>query len=154
MAALEPRDGGAILRLQNAQRGDVNIEIVLTAAGAVIRASVSALEITAQADVVVRCDRFLVDARESFTVRAAEIDHEARGAIRATGSEVALTARAGDVAIRANDDVTVKGEQVLLNCDRDVSLPDWVPRPPVVETTLPAVAEHGDPGVVQDLSED
>jgi hypothetical protein len=154
VAALEPRERGALLRLQSAQRGTVNVEIVLTTEGPVIRASVGALEITAESDVKVSCDRFLVEARESFAVSAAEISHEARGALRATASEVALTARSGDVAIRANDDVSVHGEQVLLNCDRDPPIPAWLPRPPAIETTLPASSEHGDPEVLADLAED
>ncbi len=154
VAALQPRERGALLRLQNAHRGTVNVEIVLTAEGPVIRASVGALEITAESDVRIKCDRFLVEARESFSVSAAEISHEARGALRATASEVALTARAGDVTIRANDDVSVHGEQVLLNCDRDPPVPAWLPRRPAIETTLPASAEHGDPGVLGDLAED
>ncbi len=153
-AVLEPRQRGALLRLQNAERGAVNVEIVLTPEGPVIRASVRALEISAETDVLVSCDRFLVEARESFGVRAAEISHEARGAFRATAAEIALTARAGDVAIRANDDVSVHGEQILLNCDRDPPIPAWLPLPPAVEITLPASSEHGDPGVLRDLAED
>lgn len=153
-AVLEPRDRGALLRLQNAERGTVNIEIVLTAEGPVIRASVCALKIRAETDVRVSCDRFLVEARESFGVRAPEISHEAGGVFRATAAEIVLTARAGDVAIRANDDVSVHGEQILLNCDRDPPVPAWLPRPPAVETTLPASPEYGDPAVLRDLAKD
>jgi len=154
VAALEPRERGALLRLECARGGTVNVEIVLTAEGPVIRASVGALEITAESDVRVSCGRFLVEARESFAVSAGEISHDARGALRATASEVALTARSGCVAIRANDDVSVHGEQVLLNCDRDPPIPAWLPLPPVVETTLPAVFQHGDPEVLRKLGED
>jgi len=154
VAVLEPREGGALVRLQSAERGTVSVEIVLTAEGPVIRASVGALEIRAESDVRVSCDRFLVEARESFAVTAAEISHEARGALRATGSEVALTARQGDVAIRANDDVSVRGEQVLLNCDRDPPVPSWLPRPEAAEATLPASSEQGDPGVLRALTEE
>ncbi|HVY38063.1 MAG TPA: hypothetical protein VHM31_09010 [Polyangia bacterium] len=151
VAALEPRERGALLRLESALNGTLNVEIVLTAAGPVIRASVGALEIEAESDVRVSCNRFLVDARESFAVRAAEISHEARGAVRASGSEVALTARAGEVAIQANDDVRVSGEQVLLNCDREPPIPAWLPHPPPAEATLPAASEHGDTDVLRDL---
>jgi hypothetical protein len=154
VATLEPRDRGALVRLQNAHRATVNVEIVLTAEGPVIRASVGALEIMAETDVRVSCDRFLVEARESFGVRAARISYEASGALRATASEVSLTARAGGVAIRANDDVSVHGEQVLLNCDRDPPVPTWLPRSSTVEVTVPASAEHGDLGVLRDLAED
>jgi hypothetical protein len=70
--------------------------------------------------------------------------------LRLDGGEIALTARAGDVALRANDDVRVHGEQILLNCDRDAPVPAWVPRPPA--PTMPPTAEDGDPDVLRDLA--
>lgn len=139
VAALEPRERGALVRLHSADRGTVNVEIVLTAEGPMIRASVGALEIAAESDVRVSCDRFLVEARKSFAVSAAD---------------VAVTAREGEVAIRANDDVSVHGEQVLLNCDRDPPVPSWLPAPAPVQATLPASAEHGDADLLRDLAKE
>ena len=153
VAALEPRDRGALLRLHNPQRGTVDVEILLTADGPVIRAAAAALEITAATEIAARCDRFSVEARESFSVRAARIEHDASGSVRASGAEVALTARSGGVAIRANDDVALSGEQILLNCDRDPPLPGWVPQPRPEETTVPATDRHGDPEVLRVLDE-
>ena len=150
VGALESRERGALLRLENAERGVVEIEIVLTADGPVIRAAAAALEIMAVSDVVARCNRFSVEARESFSVRAPEISHEAVGAMRLEGGDVVVTARAGDVALHANDDVRVRGEQILLNCDRDAPLPAWVPQLP--GPTLPPVTEDGDPDVLRDLA--
>ncbi len=150
----ERSERGALLRLESSDGGTVNVEIVLTADRSLIRAGVGALEIKAESDVRVSCDRFLVDARESFAVSTAEISHDARGALRGTASEVALTARSGGVAIRANDDVSVHGEQVLLNCERDSPLPPWLPRPPAAETSLPASAEHGDLELLRKMGED
>lgn len=152
-AGLEPRDRGALLRLHNPQRGTFDVEIVLTADGPVIRAAAAALEITAATEIAARCDRFSVEARESFSVRAACIEHEASGAVRASGAEVALTARSGGVAIRANDDVALNGEQILLNCDRDPPVPGWVPQPPAQEITVAATERHGDPEVLRALDE-
>ena len=113
VARLHPTDRGALLRMQNPRQPAIDVEIVLTAAGPVVRATAAALEITATAEIVARCERFQVDARESFSVQA---------------GEVAVTARTGGVAIRANDDVAVNGEQVLLNCERDPPLPSWLPQ--------------------------
>ncbi|SRR5579884_3856482 len=152
-AALEPRDRGALLRLHNPQRGTVDVEIVLTADGPVIRAAAAALEISAATEIAARCDHFSVEARESFSVRAARIEHDASGSVRASGAEVELTARSGGVAIRANDDVAVSGEQILLNCDRDVPTPVWVAQPPPENTSLPATDRHGDPEVLRLLDE-
>jgi len=112
VARLRPTDRGVVLRMQNPRQPAIDVEIVLTAAGPVVRAAATALEITAASDIVARCDRFRVEARESFSVQAGEVE---------------VTARTGGVAIRANDDVAVNGEQVLLNCDRDPPLPSWLP---------------------------
>lgn len=42
---------------------------------------------------------------------------------------MALEARVGSVVARANDDVQLLGENVLLNCDRTAPVPDWVTAP-------------------------
>jgi hypothetical protein len=76
---------------------------------------------------VARCNRFSIEARERFSVQAAEIS---------------LHAQAGSVVIEANDDVALRGEQILLNCDRDDEIPGWVPQGP--ELTLPPSAQQGD----------
>jgi hypothetical protein len=130
VAAVEARERGAVFRLQNPQQGAVEVEIVLTAEGPVIRAAAAALEITSATDVTTRCERFSVDA-----------------------SEIALTARTGNVNIRANDDVAMNGEQILLNCDRDPPLPGWLPQPTLPEATLPAKQQDGDPDVLRALDE-
>jgi hypothetical protein len=150
VAGVEARERGALFRLQNPQRGAFEVEIILTAEGPVIRASAAALEITAATEISARCERFSVDARESFSVRAAQIEHEATGAARTTAAEVAVTARSGSVAIRANDDVALNGEQVLLNCDRDPPLPGWLPQPPPPEAVLRAKQQDGEPDVLRD----
>jgi hypothetical protein len=138
VAAVEARERGALFRLQSPQGGAFEVEIVLTAEGPVIRAAAAALEITAAKEIAAHCERFSVDARESFSVRA---------------SDVAVTARAGSVAIRANDDVALNGEQVLLNCDRDLPLPSWLPQPAPPNATLPAQQQDGDPDLLRDLGQ-
>jgi hypothetical protein len=153
VAALEPRDRGALLRLHNPQRGTVDVEIVLTVDGPVIRAAAAALEITAATEIAARCARFSVEAGESFSVRAGRIEHDASGSVRASGGEVALTARSGGVAIRANDDVALSGEQILLNCDRDPPWPGWIPLPRPEELTVPATNRQGDPELLRVLDE-
>jgi hypothetical protein len=114
LVSFHPSDRGARLRLRHPRQRPVDVEIVLGADGPVVRAAAAALEITATDEISARCRRFSVDAAGSFAVRAAD---------------VALTARSGGVAIRANDDVAVNGEQVLLNCDRDPPAPSWLPSP-------------------------
>ena len=89
---------------------------------------------------------------------AAALEPRSRGALlrlhNPQGStvdvEIVLTARSGGVAIRANDDVAVAGEQILLNCDRESPPPGWVPPG---HATVPVTNRHGDPEVLRLLDE-
>jgi hypothetical protein len=74
-------------------RGKVELEVVLTDSGTVLRFDAADLELRSAGDLRVDCDRFEVRSR------SAEI-----------------TSTRGDVRIRANDDVKLNGERVKLNC--------------------------------------
>jgi hypothetical protein len=146
-ATIEPQSRGAVLRLAHPEQAPVAVTITITGQGPVIQASAVALELEAATDISARCERFTIDARDSVTIRAPEITHHASGLLRAEGLAVELTAKAGDVRIHANDDVQVKGEQVLLNCERDSELPDWLPKTAPPEVTLPREEIAGDVGL-------
>lgn len=143
-ARLEAQGRGAVLRIEHPDQAPVDIVITITAQGPVIRASATALELETATDISAHCRRFTVDAQDSVTLRAPEINQQASGLLRAEGQAVEVTAKAGDVRIHANDDVQVLGEQVLLNCDREPALPDWLPKPPSPEVTLPRQDVAGD----------
>ena len=142
VAALERVDRGALLRVQHPQQGALAVEIELTSRGPVIRASAVAIELDATTDVIARCNRFTVDARERITLDAPEIVQRAGGKARIEADTVDIDARTGDVYVHANDDVQLLGERILLNCDREVAIPSWVPSAP--EVTLPAAPTSGD----------
>ena len=88
-------------------------------------------------DLVARCNRFGVEARES-------IDLVSAGPLRAEGREVAVHARRGSAVVEASDDVQLLGEQVLLNCDRPAPLPAWVAPALPPERTIARQDEGGD----------
>ncbi len=146
-ARFEAGDYRATLRIAHPDREPVEVTITITEQGPVIRASAAALEIESATDISARCERFRVDARDSVSLRAPRIGHHASEVLRAEGAAVAIEARAGDVRIHANDDVQVLGEQVLLNCARDVQPPAWIPRPPVPVATLARADVEGDAGL-------
>jgi hypothetical protein len=151
-AVLEPKSRGAMLRLVHPEQKSIAVEITITAQGPVIRASAAALEIESATDISARCERFAVDARDSIMVRAPEITHQASGTLRAEGRAVEVDAKDGDVRIHANDDVQLMGERVLLNCDRDATLPNWLPQPSPIESTLPREDVAGDAGLLDQTS--
>jgi hypothetical protein len=135
-AALEQRPRGAALRIQHPEQGVMTVEITITARGPVIRTTAAALEIEAADEIVARCERFTVEARETVSLRGRSVEVEATG---------------GDVRLRANDDVQVLGEQVLLNCEREEPLPSWLPQAPVpqIEVTVPRQDAGGDQGLFE-----
>jgi len=147
-AELAKRPRGAVLRVAHeAGGGTLEIEVSLTAAGPVVRARAAALEIESEGDLVARCDRFRVEARSAVDIVSA-------GAMRATGRHVDLQATHGSARVRANDDVQLLGEQVLLNCDRQPVLPRWVTPPSVPAPTLAATCASGDRALIAALEQD
>lgn len=132
----------------------MQIEVVITTRGPVIRTSAVALELDAVEEISASCERFSIDARESISLRAREIVQEASSTLRAEAGAVQVTARTGDITLRANDDVQLLGDQVLLNCERDVELPGWLPtwaNAASAEAALPRQDAAGDAALLDGL---
>jgi hypothetical protein len=121
----EAHEGGERLRVRAAS-GEVLVTMELTERGPVLRLSAAALEVTAGA-LSLDCDDLRV---------------RARGGISMSAEEVALEARAGNLDLRANDDVDVRGERIRLNCD-DAPMPrtweEFASRP-----ALPGAGRRGE----------
>lgn len=139
---VDRRPRGVSLRLVHPNQQPVLVEITVTTRGPVIRASAVALEIDAADAITATCERFSIEARDVVSVRAREIVHHATGRMHAEGGDIDLIARDGDVRMRANDDVQLLGEHVLLNCEREQPLPAWLPTGSC-EVTLPRQDEGG-----------
>lgn len=73
--------------------GPVQLTIEITSAGPILRFQGPALAIDARGGLALSADRVSIHAREDLRLSAG-----------------------GDVRVRANDDVTLNGERVLLNC--------------------------------------
>jgi len=73
--------------------GPVQLTIEITPAGPVLRFQGPALALDARGGLAIAADRVSIHAREDLQLSAG-----------------------GDVRVRANDDVTLNGERVLLNC--------------------------------------
>ena len=127
----------------------LSFEVVITPAGAVVRGQAAALEIEA-ARVATHCDEFLVDARDRIELRSrGTITQQAHGVVRVGGSDVDVQSTAGAVRLRANDDVQLLGEQVLLNCDRPAPMPAWTAPPARALEALPRADHAGDAELVK-----
>jgi hypothetical protein len=89
--------------------------------------------------VTVRCKSFVVPASENVDLRAgADLVAEA--------ATMELFAREGGLRARANDDVQLLGERILLNCDRQPTMPEWVQLP--LPESLPLGPVSGDPALI------
>ena len=150
-----PGDGGAKLQVcAPSGRVELEVEIVITPAGAVLRARAAALALETAGRIEARCAEFVVDASERIALRSGgEVLQRADGDVRVEASAVDVVARSHGVRVKANDDVQLLGEHVLLNCDAPQALPDWVPVRPLAEATaaVDVAAASGDRALLEAL---
>lgn len=123
----------------------IEFVISLTDQGPVVRGSSARLEFEAE-EIVHKCRSFAVEATDKVEIRShADLHVEADAKASVGGAETTIFADAGDVQVRANDDVRLKGEMVLLNCERPAPPPDWVHAP---LEAIPVEAASGSPGLL------
>jgi hypothetical protein len=148
-------DGGqAVIRIEAQGRQTLELSIKMTDEGPILKACAHAVELQA--------DRFAVDCRE-FSVHAQErlslksdgdMVSVVGGKQETTANRIDMEATHGSVVVRANDDVQLLGEQLLLNCERQAPLPRWLPRIQAEAPqahTLPLSAVSGDASLLHDL---
>ena len=111
---VEAPDGDE-LRLR-APDGRVCLRIKLTPAGPEVELTSVALSIAAKGEVSVAWNRFSVVAEQSVSiVSGGDFKTRAEGAIETEGHAQRHRARRGDIALVANDDVSLDGERIRLN---------------------------------------
>jgi hypothetical protein len=98
--------------------GRIELTLEITESGARVVLDAADLAIRAKNKVAVECDTFDVTARQ-FTARATE-------SATIEAPDASLHATEGDLSLRANDDVKVNGERVLLSSDGDLQIPSWM----------------------------
>ena len=103
------RDGGDDTLVISSPEGGVEMEIQFTPRGPVLRFPSAAVRLESPKSVSLSCDDFRVQAR-------GEVDIAAEGTTRVEGHDVKVRSRRRDIHLKANDDVRLDGERVLLNC--------------------------------------
>ncbi len=120
---LSSTESGAAVTVRGADgRPSLEVEIAMGPEGPIARLRTTAVQIETSQDVEVRCRSFRVEAAEDISFRSQSV-------LTGTAGSVALEACAGSIVARANDDVQLLGENVLLNCDRAAPVPEWVTAP-------------------------
>lgn len=118
--AVDVVEGGGheVLRLR-APDGRICLKIALSPAGPEVELSSVGLSIVSDGDVRVACDRFQVEARSGLTLATGgDLQARAEGDLETEAFAQRHRALRGNVALVANDDVTLDGERIRLNTPR------------------------------------
>jgi hypothetical protein len=148
-----PSPEGASLRVRSTVPGEVlELELRFEAGATTLRLRASAVEIQSPGRIVAECDDFCVNARRAIELRSAGVIHQlSAGEHRIEAEALTVDASPGAVRLRANDDVQLLGEQVLLNCDRTPPMPSWVPPGRDQLAALPPAPTSGDADVLAEM---
>ncbi len=94
--------------------GRVELSVIFEDSGPRLRFEAASVDVNAMNDVNIECENFNVRARKDVSLE---------------GEDASIRATRGDVKVKANDDVTLDGEQVLLNCEgKPDEVPEWMVR--------------------------
>ena len=104
---VEPGADGSVLRLYAAD-GKQTIALRVTAAGLEME-FVGGLSLRTDGDLAFSARRIDLNAAEGMSLTTA-------GDLTTTGRSQTIVADLGDVRLKANDDVKINGERVLVNC--------------------------------------
>lgn len=146
----------ARLRVIDASEGPqraLEIEVRFSAEGPLVRVRAHALELEAADHVTTQCQTFTVHAREHIELRSAgTLQQSAKQEMQLEARRIELDASPGAVCLKANDEVQLLGEMILLNCDRPSAQPAWVSQPTSIPAApLPPASASGDVELVEFL---
>lgn len=151
-------DDQAVIRVRGQRDQQLQIEIRFEPSGPVVRVAAPELQLEGVQQVVASCDTFKVDARERIELRSGgEIVQQAAGTSRVEARRIEMDASPGAIRLKANDEVQLKGELILLNCDHPSMakpLPEWAAGAALIRSAAPAAATSGDPSVIAELLQD
>jgi hypothetical protein len=92
--------------------------ISVGAAGVAVKVSAATVTIEATDLLKLEAKRVVLSALQELSLESAgNLRLQGSGEVVLEGSDLALVASRGDVRVRANDDVRLDGERVLMNCD-------------------------------------
>jgi hypothetical protein len=96
--------------------GRTALKIVIDASGIALELGALAINVEADGGLTVEAERLTLVGRRSVSlVTRGDLEVRADGALTMEAREQKLVAALGNVDVRANDDVTLNGERVLLN---------------------------------------
>jgi hypothetical protein len=109
---------GSLLRIIPPGRdGKASLVIQVTEHGPVVRLEGAAIQIEAQGELSLNAERVAIHGRESLALTSdGNVSIATPGDIHSDARSHKITSRLGNVDIKANDDVTIDGERIRMNC--------------------------------------
>jgi hypothetical protein len=113
---VERSRAGNLLTLRGA-KGQLCLSIEITEKGPILRFEGAALRLEVGGDLSISADRLALNARSELALTTqGELRITAQGDLVSEARIQTIKAQLGDVNIKANDDVRVNGERVMVNC--------------------------------------
>ncbi len=131
--------------------GRLCLSIALRPQGPVVEVHAESLRFASRGLLRLDCDRLEINAASETTLRTGALVQEVAGEVRTrAGGTIDMEAYAhrirsvrGDIALHANDDVSLDGERVLLNSPRPaISVAPGQPAPAPAPAPTPALASR------------
>lgn len=115
VVVVERHAAGGVLKLIAAD-GNLPLEIAITKEGAVLRLG-RGLAVSVAGPLALEVESLAVNARSGIALDSGgPLQLHASGDIVTTGDGQTIVARKGNVDVMANDDVTLQGERIKMNC--------------------------------------
>ena len=140
--------------------GLVELSVRFTADGPCLCFASATIHLAAKGDMRLDCENLAIRARQCIEIEAGRDVRQwtegrhviaAGEEVRLEGANVEIEALQGAARVRANDEVQLLGEAVLLNCDPPEVLPGWAAVTPPVEQCVPMEAVSGSENLVAEL---
>lgn len=97
--------------------GKVRLRIEVTAEGPVLHVEGDGLKVRVEGDLALTADRLALVGRQELTLRSGgDLHVEAARDLHSQARIQHIKAELGNVNVRANDDVRLNGERVMVNC--------------------------------------
>lgn len=143
---VRPDGDAATLRIRAEGDRQLQIEVRFEASGPVLRVQAPQLQVETPRAVSFACETFKVDASQ-------QIDLRSGGHARVDAQQVDVEASPGAIRMKANDEVQLLGEMILLNSDDprlQKPMPEWAAGPRAVPEVAVETAS-GDASVLEEL---
>jgi hypothetical protein len=105
---LKRSDGGDTLTLKD-RDGKLAVSIVVTPDAITLHLGGACIEVNVERSLSIAAEHIALHGREGLALQT-------EGTLATTGRRQQLTATHGNVDVKANDDVKLNGERILLNC--------------------------------------